>query len=87
MDGLLPDCQTAAGCLIPPLDPGTSQVLDIRDKLIRLKNMGIGDSILKLYGATVDTLELLAIAEDELNPQHEDMSDGNGSDMAAECQG
>ena len=53
--------------------------MEIRDRLQRLNGLGIGDGVLRLYCATVDDLDLLAIIQDELNPQHEVTEDGNGS--------
>jgi len=84
-DGIVPPCETDENCWIPPVLPAVSHVLDLREKLNWLKPLGIGDSILKLYGATVDTLDLLVIAEKELKPEYEDSENGNGSEMDIEC--
>jgi hypothetical protein len=59
--------------------------MEIRNKLDRLQRMRIGAAILDRYGATIEDLELLALAEDELNPKG-DNDDGNGYDMAAESE-
>jgi len=60
--------------------------MEIRDKLIRLHGLNIGPKILDLYGATIDDLELLAIAETELNPK-EEPAHGDGSDIHSEREG
>lgn len=60
--------------------------MEIRDKLVRLHGLNIGPKICDIYGATVDDLELLAIAEDELKPQ-EEADHGAGPDIPAEREG
>jgi hypothetical protein len=63
-----------------------SRAIEIRSRLYALKEMGIADSVLRIYQADIDDLELLALAEEELTPLHdEDTPDGTGSEMAAEC--
>ena len=57
--------------------------MEIRDKLIRLHRLKIGSAILGMYNATKEDLELLALAEDELN-ETEEQHDGDGSEMAAD---
>ena len=84
LDGILPDCQSDAGCLIPRLHPLGARAMNIRDKLVRLHRLKIGGEILRMHGATLEDLELLALAEDELNAK-EGADNGNGSEMAAEC--
>ena len=86
MDGLTPNCRTDEGCLIPPLHPIAARAMEIRDKLVRLHRLKIGPAILDRYGCTIDDLEMLALAEDELNEKWEP-TDGNGSEMDAECEG
>jgi len=82
VDGLTPDCEKDGGCLIPPLMPGPARALEIRDKLQRLSGLNIGSSVLDLYRASIDDLDLIAIAEDELR---EEQPHGPRSEMAAEC--
>ena len=45
--------------------------MEIRGHLVRLHRLKIGPEILRLHGATLYDLELLAIAEDELNRKEE----------------
>lgn len=86
LDGIAPGCKTDEGCLIPPLHPQAARALAIRSKLVRLHRLKIGPAILGLYGATLDDLEMMALAEDELNEEEkEGADDGDGSEMAAEC--
>lgn len=84
LDGLVPDCQTEDGCKIPRLHPAAARAMEIRDKLIRLHRLKIGPAILDRYQATVEDLELLALAEDELTTK-EATTDGDGSEMGTEC--
>lgn len=56
------------------------RALEIRDKLVRLHRLKIGPKVCELFNVTVDDLELLAIAEDELNPQ-EEPEDGKRPDV------
>ena len=65
----MPDCETEAGCKIPPLSDRGARALEIRDKLIRLSRLGIGGRIMDLYQVDLDDLELLAVIEDRNNEQ------------------
>ncbi len=60
--------------------------MEIRDRLVRLKELNIGAKILDIYGADRDDLDLLAVAEEALTPQ-EEQPHGDGHEMAAECEG
>jgi hypothetical protein len=84
LDDILPACKTDEGCLIPPLLPDAARVMEIRDRLIRLHRLKIGPEILRIYSATRRDLELMALAEDELNEKG-DTEDGNGPEMDVEC--
>lgn len=66
VDGLTPDCETVKGCLIPPLDEAGARVMQLRDKLVRLKDLMDAGTVLRMYGAGVEDLELLAVLEDEI---------------------
>lgn len=81
---MIPPCRTDEGCWIPPIPPAAQRALEIRDRLVRLHDLNIGDAVLRIYGADKNDLDLLAVAEDVLKPQ-EEKPDGNGSEMAAEC--
>lgn len=60
--------------------------MDLRDKLVRLHRLEVGAEILRMYKPSSFDLELLAIAEDELN-EKEEQPDGNGSDLDTEREG
>ena len=66
VDGVTPGCETGQGCLIPPLDERGSRVMQIRDMLVRLKDLVDAGTVLRMYGAGIDDLELLALLEDEI---------------------
>lgn len=53
------------GCLIPPLSLDEQRVLEMRGMLIRLEGLGIGGEILRMYGATKEDLEMMAVVEGE----------------------
>lgn len=69
MDGILPECQTEAGCPIPRLDSDALRVMKLRSMLVRLHEIVDPGTICKMFHATLDDLELLAIVEDELKPE------------------
>ena len=66
MDGVTPDCEAGKACLIPALDERSARVMQIRDKLVRLKDLVDAGTVLKMCGADLDELELLAVLEDEI---------------------
>ncbi len=66
MDGVTPDCETGKGCLIPALDERAARVTRLRDILVRLKDLVDAGIVLRMYGADIDDLELLAVLEDEI---------------------
>ena len=83
LDGLVPECESGEGCPIPPPHPAVSRALEIRDKLVRLSRLNIGDAVLRLYLATREDLEFLALIEDELNPEED--NHGDGCEVDTEC--
>lgn len=69
MDGVLPECwdgQCKVG--IDELTDDDWKLLNMRGMLISLEGLGIGGEILKMYEATKEDIELLAVIEDELKP-------------------
>lgn len=86
MDDVTPPCQTGVGCWIPPLPTDAARVLALRDKLIRLRRLGIGAEIMRMYQVTLDDLDLLALIDNELNPR-EDNPHGDGSDLDTDGEG
>ncbi|GER92689.1 hypothetical protein A45J_0407 [hot springs metagenome] len=76
IDGAVPDCRTEKGCLIPPLDEQGQRILEIRDRLITLHDIVDAGTILRLYDATKEDVEMMAIVEKELKMLREDNSEG-----------
>jgi hypothetical protein len=54
------------GCPIPPLSPENARVLEMRAMLVRLKDIVDPGTVLRMFGATREDVEMLAVAEDEL---------------------
>lgn len=68
MDGILPECQTETDCPIPRLTAEARRVMKLRSMLVRLHEIIDPGTICKMFNATLDDLELLALVEDELKP-------------------
>lgn len=66
IDGVIPDCQTDKGCLVPPLDEDAQRVMNIREKLITLKELVDPGTILRMHNATREDIEMLAAVEEEM---------------------
>jgi len=49
--------------------------LEIRDKLVRLSQLGIGGRVLEMYSADLDDLELIAVIEDTLKERMQEVPD------------
>ena len=64
IDGDLPDCEAGRRCAVPPLNEWGRRIMDMRQRLTRLKGLVDPGTILSLYGATRDDLDLLAKVED-----------------------
>lgn len=71
IDGVDPDCRTDKGCLITPLDEQCQRILEIRDKLLSLSGIVDAGTILSMYEATHDDIDLLAIVEKELKKHYQ----------------
>ena len=69
MDGILPECQTETGCVIPALNSASGRVMKLRSMLVRLHEIVDPGTICKMFNATLEDLELLAMIEDELKPE------------------
>lgn len=63
------------GCKIPPLSERGARALEIRDKLVRLSQLGIGGRVLEMYSADLDDLELIAVIEDTLKERMQEVPD------------
>jgi len=73
-DGEAPPCKDERGCYIPPVGTDEQRVLEMRARLVALAPLGIGDAVLRMYEATEEDLEMLAVIEEELKFA------GNGED-------
>ncbi len=70
VDGAAAECETARGCRIPPLGVEEARVLRMRSMLVRLQGLVDAPTVLSMFGATREDIELLAEVEDELR-EHE----------------
>ena len=66
IDHAVPRCESAEGCLIPPLGAEEARVLEMRALLVSLAGLVSPEAILRIYGATLRQLELLAYLEQML---------------------
>lgn len=64
-DGVEPECWRGE-CVIPELDALGSRIIELRTMLVRLKDMVDPRTILRLYDADREDLELLAETEDAI---------------------
>ncbi len=58
-------------CWIPPLDEAGSRIMEIRQKLFTLGELIGPDTIMKMYEATKEDLELLDAVETEIGKARE----------------
>lgn len=65
-DGVEPPCFTETGCWLPPLPEGLQRIFEIRDRLVTLHELVDAGTILRLYDADIEDIELLAVIEGEL---------------------
>ena len=65
IDEVEPACWVGE-CLLPEIGERERRVLEIRDRLVALNDLGIGGEILRMYEADVNDIELLAAVEEEL---------------------
>jgi hypothetical protein len=73
VDGTEPDCWDGE-CKLPALCATGQRILEIRDRIITLQDIVDPGSILRMYGADLEDIELLAEVEEEirrLNPGKE----------------
>lgn len=63
-DEVEPDCETGKGCRIPSLRPGPARALSLRRQIHRLGGLIPPAEVLRMHGATLGDVELIAVAED-----------------------
>ena len=66
VDGIAPDCETGKDCVIPPLSEAGARIMDIRQRLASLGDLVGRGEILRMYGVTIEDMDLLELAEAEL---------------------
>ncbi len=59
-DLAVPRCETPEGCLIPPLGQEEAAVMEMRALLVSLAGLVSPEAVLRMSGATLRQLELLA---------------------------
>ena len=64
-DGILPDCETDKGCVLPELAPAGARILKIRNMLVELHEIVDPGTICRMFDADLDDLELIASVEAE----------------------
>lgn len=75
VDDAEPDCFEGE-CKIPPLDETGQRIMEMRSKLISLHDLVDPGTILRMYGATKEDIELLAFIENEMKSLEKDNMDG-----------
>lgn len=65
-DDVTPLCHTSSGCPIPHPGPEGTRILRMRGHLLRLGDLVDSGTVLRMYGATREDLDLLAAIEAEL---------------------
>lgn len=80
MDGIVPDCQTGVGCLIPDPQFEGRRILELRKLIIKLAGLVDAGSVLKIAEADLDDLILLGAVEELLKAAgpKEPARDGEG---------
>ena len=68
----MPDCKTERGCAIPPLGYAEARTLYLRERLIKLSNILSPECVLKIYGATIEDVDMLALIEEEFKIKEEE---------------
>lgn len=79
VDGLIPDCETDVGCIIPRLSDDGQRVMGIRDLLLDLHPLVDPGTVFRICEVDREDLELLALIESELKEQAKRRGDGQGS--------
>ncbi len=66
VDGVKPDCKTDKGCPVPPLSADELRVIEMRGLLISLRELVDVGTVLRMHGATLEDLKILAAIEEGL---------------------
>ncbi len=79
IDGAEPDCFEGE-CIIPPLDERGQRILKIRQRIISLQGFIDGGTVLRMYEATLEDIDLLAFVEDELKSRDNQAGQQDGQE-------
>ena len=70
-DGVAAACRTPGRkCPIPPLSADEARILEMRRLLVSLKDIVDAGTVLRLHGASIEDLRVLAAVEDGLREKH-----------------
>ncbi len=78
IDGDVPRCETEQGCIIPSLEGTGARVMAMRERLTSLKGLVDSGTVLALYEATREDLEMLAKVEEAMGTMKQPGSMKNG---------
>jgi len=76
-----PDCETGKGCRIPSLLPGPARALRLRRQVLRLGGLIPPAEVLKMHGATLRDVEMIAVAEDIYREMAEEEAERKGNEQ------
>jgi hypothetical protein len=65
-------------CWIPDITDVERRIIDLRNRLVSLGDLGIGSEILRMYDADIEDIELMAVIEDELKAIQDEKKGTNG---------
>lgn len=80
IDEVTPDCETDKGCLIPPLDETGQRIIEIHARIGSLNGLVDAATVLRMYGATTEDLEMLAVIKEELAQAKEQKQGADSND-------
>lgn len=66
IDNIAPNCSNGKGCLLPKLTDAGQRAMEQRQKIAKLSRVVTPLEAVKLIGATIEDIELIALIEEEL---------------------
>ena len=76
IDGEPLACEIETGCMIPPLSESGQHIMELRARLISLNGLVEPGTILKMYDADIDDIEMLAFLEEAIKDLRPEKDDG-----------
>lgn len=70
MEKIVPDCSTAAGCLIPPLWPEGSRAMELWHTLSSLKELGVSGVYAESCGCDADDLRMVGVIQEFISSRN-----------------